>query len=70
MQSHFLLGVAVVAIFTLKFSAVALLPLAILLDGYYGAFHVIPVFSISAIGWYIVSDILRSAMNIVQSEYE
>jgi hypothetical protein len=70
MQSHILLGVTAVLLYTLKFSAVALLPLAILLDGYYGAFHTVPVFSIAAIGWYLLSEILRSAMNIVQSSHE
>jgi hypothetical protein len=70
MQSYILLGLATVVIYTFKFSAVALLPLAILLDGYYGAFYVVPVFSISAIVWYILSETLRSAMNIVQSEHE
>jgi hypothetical protein len=70
MQSHILLGVGAVLLYTLKFSASALLPMAILLDGYYGAFHSVPVFSVCAIGWYLLSEMFRSATNIVQSRYE
>jgi hypothetical protein len=70
MQGHILLGAVTVVAYTFAFSAVALLPLAILLDGYYGAFYTVPVLSICAIGWYLVSETLRSAVNIVQSEHE
>jgi hypothetical protein len=70
MQSYILLGGAAVLVYTLKFSAATLLPLAIVLDGYYGAFHTVPVFSVCAIGWYLLSETLRSTVNIVQSEHE
>ena len=70
MQGHILLGVVMVVVFTYAFSAVALMPLAIALDGYYGAFYTVPVLSICAISWYLLSEMLRSAMNIVQSEHE
>jgi hypothetical protein len=70
MQSNILLGTIAVVIYTVKFSAMALIPLAIVIDGYYGAFYTVPVFSISAIGWYLLSEVLRSRMNIVQSKYE
>jgi hypothetical protein len=70
MQGHILLGAITVVLYTFAFSAVALLPLAIVLDGYYGAFYAAPVLSICAIGWYLLSETLRSAVNIVQSEHE
>jgi hypothetical protein len=70
MQGYLLLGVMAVAMYTFVFSAAALLPLAILLDGYYGAFYSVPMFSISAIGWYLLSEGLRSSMTIVQSSHE
>jgi len=70
MQSQILIGIVTVVLYTFKFSATALLPLAIILDGYYGAFYTVPVFSIGIIIWYVVSEIFRSAMNIVQSNNE
>ena len=70
MQNLIILGIVATVWFTIGFGALALLPLAILLDGYYGAFYSVPLFSISAIGWYVLSELLRTRMNIVQSEYE
>lgn len=70
MQSHLLLGLLATGLFTFRYGAVALLPLAVLLDGYYGAFFTVPLFSIAAIVWYVLSEVLRVRMNIVQSEYE
>jgi hypothetical protein len=70
MQGHIALGIVAVVLYTFKFGAATLLPLAVLLDGYFGAFHHVPVFSLAAIGWYIFSEHLRLAMNIVQSEHE
>lgn len=70
MQSHVLLGVVAVVVFTLTYSGIALLPLAILLDGYYGSFFTVPWFSVAAIAWYLLSEIIRVRLSIVQSEYE
>jgi len=70
MQGNILLGTVAVVIYSLAFSAVALIPLAILLDGYFGAFYSVPVLSICAILWYLLSETLRLAMNIVQSDHE
>lgn len=67
MQSLLVLGVAATIIFTLKYSGVALIPLAIVLDGYYGAFFTLPLLSIAAVGWYVVSEVIRVRMSIVQS---
>lgn len=70
MQNVVWLGVVAIVWFTLRFGAVSLLPLAILLDGYYGAFFSVPVLSISAIVWYVASELFRVRSNIVQSKYE
>lgn len=70
MQNHIWLGLFAAMIYTFTFSAVLLLPLAILLDGYYGAFHTLPVFSLATILLYLLSEIIRFTLNIVQSEHE
>jgi hypothetical protein len=70
MQSAVLLGVVAIAAFTVRFSAVSLIPLAIALDGYYGAFYEVPALSIASVVWYILSEIIRARVNIVQSKYE
>lgn len=70
MQNHILLGLFAVVIYTFTFSAVLLIPLAILLDGYYGAFYTLPVFSLATILLYLLSEIIRVTLNIVQSEHE
>lgn len=70
MQSLVILGVISAVVFTVKYSGIALLPLAILLDGYYGAFYSVPLFSLATIGWYILSELLLSRMSVVQSKYE
>jgi hypothetical protein len=70
MQSAVLLGIVAIAAFTVRFSAVALIPLAIALDGYYGAFYEVPALSIASVLWYILSEVIRARVNIVQSKYE
>lgn len=70
LQGHIILGAIAVVLYSIKFGAVTVLPMAVLLDGYFGAFHQVPIFSLIAIGWYLLSELLRSVMNIVQSEHE
>jgi len=70
MQSAVLLGIVAIAAFTVRYSAVALIPLAIALDGYYGAFYGVPALSIASVLWYILSEVIRARVNIVQSKYE
>lgn len=50
--------------FTYYFGAGGLLVLAMLLDGYFNAFATIPVFSLVALGWYILSELARSRMRV------
>ena len=46
-------------VFTLRFGALGLLPLAFLVDAYFGAFSAIPVFSLVAICWYALFELMR-----------
>lgn len=45
--------------FTYKVGAFWLIPLAFLLDGYFGAFHHIPFISLIACLWYVASEFAR-----------
>jgi|GEM_PF-714346 hypothetical protein len=58
-QNWLWLGGLFVFIFSLRFGAVTLIPLAILIDGYFGNFHHWPYLSIFSIIWYIFIDYLR-----------
>jgi hypothetical protein len=40
--------------FSFKFGAGALIPLAVLMDGYFGNFYTVPYLSIFSIVWYII----------------
>ncbi len=53
-----LAGVAII-IFSLRFNAAALIPLAIMIDGYFGHFHAIPFLSFFAIWWFLLVEYLR-----------
>tara|TARA_B100000508_G_C11459232_1_gene278341 strand:+ start:743 stop:997 length:255 start_codon:yes stop_codon:yes gene_type:complete len=59
MQNWFLLAVFVVLVFSLRYSALIFIPTAVVLDGYYGLFHTIPILSICAVVWYIAIEFLR-----------
>ncbi len=48
--------------FSLYFGALGLIPLAILVDAYFGAFGEVPVFSLIAISWYAMFEIMRPYM--------
>ncbi|MEK7638781.1 MAG: hypothetical protein AAB388_01330 [Patescibacteria group bacterium] len=45
--------------FSFRYGALALVPLAFLLDGYMGAFHGIPMMSIGATLWYALCELIR-----------
>lgn len=48
-------------------STAYLIPIAILLDGYFGNFSSVPLLSIAAVAWYLLSEYLRPRMiSIVQ----
>lgn len=53
-QNWLLITLLMVGLFSFRYGAVALIPLAIIIDGYFGHFFVIPYLSISAVTWYII----------------
>ena len=56
--------------FTFRVGALWLIPLAFLLDGYFGAFSDIPYFSLIACVWYIISEYIRPRLIVQSHSYE
>ena len=53
------LAVPAVILFSLHYGALSLIPLAILLDGYYGNFYSLPALSFAAVAWYAAVEHIR-----------
>jgi hypothetical protein len=66
LQNQLIVVVVAVGLFTFTVGAAWLLPMAILLDGYFGAFSQIPVISLSFLLWYIASEYIKPRL-LVQS---
>lgn len=65
---NLLLWAAVCALlFTFRAGGIWMIPLGIFIDGYFGAFYAVPIFSIVAIVGYVVSEYLRPLL-IMQSK--
>jgi hypothetical protein len=58
-QNQLLLAFLLVLLFTYYRSAAWLIPLGFLIDGYFNAFFAVPVFTITAIVWYVISEFLK-----------
>jgi apolipoprotein N-acyltransferase len=54
----FVAGIGVL-IYSLRYSPVVLIPLAILIDGYFGNFYGMPYLSLFSVWWYMVSEYFR-----------
>lgn len=59
MQNWIWLACLCTLLFSLRFHSAALILLAIVLDGYYGAFYTVPILSLSAICWLIFIEALK-----------
>ena len=53
-------------LFTFYFGAGALFILAVLIDGYYNVYASVPVFSLMALVWYFVSELIRTRLRIMK----
>lgn len=69
-QNHFFIGFALVLLFTFRVGAVWLIPLAVFIDGYFGAFHTVPVITMVTIAWYAVSEFVRPQLLVQYKKYE
>jgi hypothetical protein len=57
-QNHLPLAVIAAAVFTWRAGAVWLLPLAICIDGYFGAFYEVPIVSLVAGIWFLITELI------------
>jgi len=67
LQGWLLVATAALLLFSAFGPTAILIPLAVLVDGYFGNFTSVPGLSIVAVGWYLLSEYLRPRMiSIVQ----
>lgn len=66
MQNLFPFTILLGVTFTFYFGAAWLIPLAMAVDAYYGAFGTIPMLSIISICWYVMFELLRPHMHILK----
>jgi hypothetical protein len=59
MQSWFLLMITALLTFSFWFGAVAFVPAAIVIDGYFGNYYGFPYLSICAVGWFLFVEYVR-----------
>ncbi|MFT7645044.1 MAG: hypothetical protein ACI9BF_000713 [Candidatus Paceibacteria bacterium] len=59
MQGWPLLTFFLVIIFSLWHNPATFIPLAILMDGYFGNFASVPTLSILAVGWFVATEYIR-----------
>jgi hypothetical protein len=69
-QNHLIIGGMLAVLFTFRVGAVWLIPLAICIDGYFGAFYSIPLITIAAILLYLVSEFVRPQLLMQYKRYE
>lgn len=63
MQNWLLLALLGVLLFSVRQSAAWLIPAAIVLDGYFGAFYHVPYLSLLALSWYAFFQTVRPHLN-------
>ncbi len=70
LQGHLLIAGGAVLLFTYRCGAGLLVPLAFLIDGYFGAFYHIPWISIAACIWFFISEFIRPRLLMQYNGYE
>ena len=69
-QNQLIVAALLALWFTARVGAVWLLPLAFLLDGYFGAFAEIPYITLVACIWYVISEYIRPRLIVQSDSYE
>ena len=67
LQNALFIAAAAISIFSVKYSSYPLIPLAIVLDAYFGAFYQVPVLSLVSIVWVAAVELIRPRLFVVQS---
>ncbi len=70
MQNHLIVGFLLVVVFTFRVGALLLIPLAVFIDGYFGAFYSVPMITMVAILWYVASEFVRPQLLMQYKRYE
>lgn len=70
LQNHLFIALVATIIFTYRVGALWLLPLSFCIDGYFGAFAAMPIFSMFATGWYVLSEFIRPQLTLQFKPYE
>lgn len=68
-QDHLLFAFLLVLLFTFRQGAVWLIPLAFLIDGYFGSFETLPIITIFTIAWYTISEFVRPMLLMQYKAY-
>jgi hypothetical protein len=66
MQNFLWLAALFAVVFTFFYGAWPLFLLAVLIDGYFGAYMAIPYFSVTAVVWYVASELIRTRFRIMK----
>ncbi len=66
LQGWYMVAALLVVIFSLRVSAVYLIPLAIILDGYYGNFYSLPLLSLGSVWWYLSIEFLKPRLKTLK----
>lgn len=69
-HNFLLLALIVTVFFSYRAGAIWLLPLAFAVDGYFGAFYELPLFSMFAAGWYVLIEFIRPQLMLQLQSYE
>lgn len=59
MNAVFWLFWVLFVLFSVSYSTAVLIPIAVVFDGYYGNFHTVPVLSVGAIVWFVITEFLQ-----------
>ncbi|MCA9367381.1 hypothetical protein KC887_03930 [Candidatus Kaiserbacteria bacterium] len=66
LQQWVWLAIGVTLLFSIRYQTHALLLIGLLLDGYFGAFYHVPVFSLLALSWFVLFESFRDRLNVSQ----
>lgn len=59
LSGWYLVAAVALVLTSLRWTSLPVLVLGVLLDGYYGFFFSVPIWSLGAVGWCIVVELLR-----------
>ena len=68
-QNHLVIAFILVLLFTFRQGAGLLIPLAFVIDGYFGAFAATPTITLFTITWYALSAIVRPQLLMQYKAY-